>query len=47
MKVDEADVGQVRVGQPATFNVDAYPTRELPGADQPGRTSARRPRTVS
>jgi HlyD family secretion protein len=25
VKVDEADVGQVRVGQPTTFTVDAYP----------------------
>ncbi|MGB7934118.1 MAG: efflux RND transporter periplasmic adaptor subunit [Gammaproteobacteria bacterium] len=28
--VDEADVGQVREGQPATFTVDAYPTRSFP-----------------
>ncbi len=28
--VDEADVGQVRDGQPAQFNVDAYPGREYP-----------------
>lgn len=27
VEVDEADVGQVRNGQPATFNVDAYPNR--------------------
>ncbi|MEO5586972.1 MAG: efflux RND transporter periplasmic adaptor subunit [Novosphingobium sp.] len=27
VKVDEADVGQVREGQPATFAVDAYPGR--------------------
>ncbi|MGB5104673.1 MAG: efflux RND transporter periplasmic adaptor subunit [Steroidobacteraceae bacterium] len=26
--VDEADVGQVQVGQPATFSVDAWPGRE-------------------
>ncbi len=26
--VDEADVGQVKVGQPATFSVDAWPGRE-------------------
>ena len=25
VKVDEADVGQVAVGQPTTFTVDAYP----------------------
>jgi HlyD family secretion protein len=28
--VDEADVGQVRAGQRATFTVDAYPGREYP-----------------
>jgi len=28
--VDEADVGQVREGQAATFSVDAYPTRSFP-----------------
>jgi HlyD family secretion protein len=28
--VDEADVGQVAPGQPATFNVDAYPSRTFP-----------------
>lgn len=28
--VDEADVGQVRAGQSATFTVDAYPDREYP-----------------
>lgn len=28
--VDEADVGQVRDGQPATFNVDAYAGRKYP-----------------
>jgi HlyD family secretion protein len=27
VEVDEADVGQVRNGQPATFTVDAYPNR--------------------
>lgn len=29
--VSEADVGRVRVGQPATFTVDAYPGREFHG----------------
>ena len=29
--VDEADVGQVKVGQQATFTVDAYPTRTFTG----------------
>ena len=28
--VDEADVGQVRTGQPASFTVDAYPGRTFP-----------------
>ena len=28
--VDEADVGQVKQGQPATFTVDAWPGREYP-----------------
>jgi HlyD family secretion protein len=28
--VDEADVGQVQEGQPATFSVDAYPDRSFP-----------------
>lgn len=28
--VDEADVGQVRAGQTASFHVDAYPAREFP-----------------
>jgi len=30
--VDEADVGQVKVGQPVTFTVDAYPTTTFPGS---------------
>jgi HlyD family secretion protein len=30
--VSEADVGRVRVGQPATFTVDAYPGRVFKGA---------------
>jgi HlyD family secretion protein len=29
--VDEADVGNVRVGQPVTFRVDAFPDREFEG----------------
>lgn len=28
--IDEADVGKTRVGQDATFNVDAYPDRKFP-----------------
>jgi HlyD family secretion protein len=30
--VDEADVGQVKEGQSATFSVDAYPNRKYPAA---------------
>jgi len=29
--VDEADIGQVRVGQPVTFNVDTFPEKEFSG----------------
>jgi HlyD family secretion protein len=29
--IDEADIGQVRVGQAATFTVDAYPSRTFKG----------------
>ncbi len=32
VKVDEADVGRVESGQPATFTVDAYPGREFPAS---------------
>jgi HlyD family secretion protein len=32
VNVDEADVGQVRPGQRATFTVDAYPGRAFPAA---------------
>lgn len=32
VSVDEADVGSVRVGQKATFNVDAYPEQTFPAA---------------
>ncbi len=28
--VDEADVGKVKVGQPAGFTVDAFPDRKFP-----------------
>ena len=31
VNIDEADVGKVRVGQPVTFTVDAYPGRAFPG----------------
>jgi len=30
-KIDEADVGQVKMGQPATFTVDAYPDKVFSG----------------
>lgn len=30
VKVDEADVGELRAGAPATFTVDAYPNRTFP-----------------
>ena len=30
VSVDEADVGQVEIGQPAVFSVDAYPGRNYP-----------------
>lgn len=30
VKVDEADVGKVKVGQPATFTVSAWPARDFP-----------------
>ena len=30
VKVDEADVGELRTGAPATFTVDAYPDRTFP-----------------
>ncbi len=29
--VDEADIGQVRAGQPVTFNVDTFPEKEFTG----------------
>ncbi len=34
VKVDEADVGQVAAGQPATFQVDAFPGRTFPAEVQ-------------
>ena len=42
--VDEADVGQVRQGQEATFTVDAYPDRSFPATIQTVRFA---PETVS
>jgi HlyD family secretion protein len=32
VKVDEADVGELHTGLPATFTVDAYPSRTFPAA---------------
>ena len=31
VNIDEADVGQIKQGQPVTFTVDAYPGRQFPG----------------
>jgi HlyD family secretion protein len=31
VKVDEADIGQIREGQPVTFTVDSYPDRRFVG----------------
>jgi HlyD family secretion protein len=39
--VDEADVGQVRVGQSATFTVDAYPGRDFPSKVAEVRNAAK------
>lgn len=39
--VDEADVGQVKVGQPATFSVDAYPGRAFPSKVTEVRNAAK------
>jgi HlyD family secretion protein len=38
-KIDEADVGQLKVGQPAKFTVDAYPNRTFTGTVQQIRKS--------
>ena len=43
-KIDEADIGQIRVGQQASFTVDAYPGRTFSGHRR--RRSARRPQVV-
>jgi HlyD family secretion protein len=39
--VDEADVGQVKEGQPATFTVDAHPGREFPSIVSEVRNAAK------
>ena len=33
VNIDEADVGQIKQGQPVTFTVDAYPGRQFPGTN--------------
>ena len=38
--VDEADIGEVRVGQPVRFTVDAYPDQSFPATVRQIRTSA-------
>ena len=38
--IDEADVGRIRVGQPATFTVDAFPGRTFTGEVRQVRKSA-------
>lgn len=40
LAVDEADIGQVKVGQRATFTVDAFPERRFVGAVSQVRLSA-------
>jgi HlyD family secretion protein len=50
--VDEADVGLVKVGQPATFTVDAYPAAHFPRrspkcAMPPDRQQRRHVQTVA
>ncbi len=40
LAVDEADIGQVKVGQRATFTVDAFPERRFAGAVAQVRLSA-------
>ena len=44
--VDEADVGSVEAGQPATFTVDAYPDRRYTAHGHAGAPTARRPPTA-
>jgi HlyD family secretion protein len=38
--VDQSDIGQIRVGEPAHFNVDAYPDQEFRGAISQVRLNA-------
>ena len=46
-KIDEADVGQLKVGQAAKFTVDAYPNRTFTGKVQQIRKSPRSCKTLS
>jgi len=39
--IDEADIGQVQVGQKATFTVDAYPAQTFPAVVEELRNAAR------
>ena len=40
LAIDESDIGQVKVGQPATFTVDAFPDRQFRGAVKQIRLAA-------
>lgn len=40
LAIDEADIGQVREGQPVSFSVDAYPNRRFTGAVKQVRLAA-------
>jgi HlyD family secretion protein len=40
LAIDEADIGQVRDGQPVSFNVDAYPNRRFTGVVKQVRLAA-------
>lgn len=40
LAIDEADIGQVKAGQPARFTVDAFPGRQFAGAVSEVRLSA-------
>jgi HlyD family secretion protein len=44
--VDEADIGEVQVGQPVRFTVDAYPDRTFAGRVRQIRTSANEAQNV-
>lgn len=39
--VDESDIGQIKVGQPVTFTVEAYPTRRFTGTVQQVRLQSK------